>query len=55
MRAEIAARIDAVAEYRTLFGAVFDDVAAGAPIDFEHVARAIAEFQLTLVRADAPV
>lgn len=54
MRAEIARRVDGIATYRELLGSVFPEVAAGAAITFEHVARAIAEFQIDLVFADAP-
>src|SRR5207253_3452972 len=41
--------------YRSLFGEVFPEVAAGAPIDFVMFGKAIAEFEFTLVFADAPV
>lgn len=55
MRAEVARRVDAIDEYRRRFAGVFDDVAAGEPLRYEHIARALAEFQFTLVRADAPI
>ena len=38
-----------VAGLSTLFGALFPSVAAGGPIDFTMVGRAIAEFEFTLV------
>lgn len=41
--------------YRTLFGEVFPEVAAGAPIDFFMFGKAIAEFEFTLVFANAPL
>ena len=41
--------------YRELFGEVFPSVAAGGPIDFTMFGRAIAEFEFTLVFADAPI
>ena len=41
--------------YRDLFGQVFPEVAAGAPIDFFMFGKAIAEFEFTLVFADAPI
>ena len=41
--------------YRELFGEVFPEVAAGAPINFVMFGKAIAEFEFTLVLADAPV
>jgi cytochrome c peroxidase len=55
MRTEIASRVDQVAEYRARFARIFPDIEAGAAVGYEHVARALAEFQFTLVRADAPV
>src|SRR5262245_26087842 len=41
--------------YRDLFGAVFPEVAAGAAIDFIMFGKAIAEFEFTLIFADAPI
>ncbi|HYT75782.1 MAG TPA: cytochrome c peroxidase [Vicinamibacterales bacterium] len=41
--------------YRTLFGEVFPEVTLGAPIDFFMFGKAIAEFEFTLVFADAPL
>lgn len=41
--------------YRQLFAASFPEVAAGAPIDFSMFGRAIAEFEFTLVFANAPI
>jgi cytochrome c peroxidase len=55
IRAAVLARLNASAEYRSRFGALFPDVASGAPIDFLMVGRAIAEFEFTLVFADAPL
>ena len=42
-------------EYRKLFGKSFKEVREGAPIDFFHFGKAIAEFEFTLVFADAPL
>jgi cytochrome c peroxidase len=42
-------------EYRKLFGRVFKDVKKGAPIDFFHFGSAIAEFEFSLVFANAPL
>jgi cytochrome c peroxidase len=47
--------LNATPAYRTLFGEVFPEVAAGAPIDFFMFGKAIAEFEFTLVFADAPL
>ena len=47
--------MNASAAYRQLFGGVFASVAAGGPIDFSMFGRAIAEFEFTLIFADAPI
>jgi cytochrome c peroxidase len=54
IRAEIAQRVDAIAEYRDGLADVYPAVASGAPITYDHIAAALAEFTFTLVRADAP-
>ena len=55
MRAAVTKRVDDIPEYRRLFGGVFAEIAEGQPLRFEHLARALAEFQFTLIRADAPI
>ena len=55
IRGEVLRRLDAIPRYRTLFGQVFPEVRAGAPITFAHVGAAIAEFTFTLTFADAPI
>jgi cytochrome c peroxidase len=55
IRAEVARRVDAVPGYRKLFGEVFPSVRAGAPVDFEMLARALAEFEFSLTFANAPI
>ena len=55
IRAEVLRRLNATPSYRRLFGKVFAAVRAGAPITFDHFGRAIAEFEFTLVYADAPI
>lgn len=55
IRQQVLARLNASAEYRRRFGVLFAPVAAGAPIDFTMFGRAIAEFEFTLVRANAPI
>jgi len=55
IRDAVLGRLNASAEYRTRFGARFPSVQAGGPIDFTMCGRAIAEFEFTLVFADAPV
>ena len=55
IRAAVIDRLNGNAEYRKLFGKIFKDVKAGGPITYEMLARAIAEFEFTLVFADAPI
>ena len=55
IRDEVLRRLNATPSYRRLFGKVFAEVRAGAPITFDHFGRAIAEFEFTLVFADAPI
>jgi cytochrome c peroxidase len=55
MRALITARVDSIAEYRSLFEGAFPELTAGNPIEYAHIAAALAEFGFTLVRADAPI
>jgi cytochrome c peroxidase len=55
IRQEVLRRLNATPAYRALFGRVFPEVSAGAPIDFTMFGRAIAEFEFTLVRANAPL
>ncbi len=47
--------LNAIPAYRKLFGDVFPEVRRGAPIDFFMFGKAIAEFEFTLVFANAPV
>ena len=55
IRAEVLRRINASTDYRRLFAQVFAEVRVGAPIQFEHLGRALAEFEFTQVYADAPI
>jgi cytochrome c peroxidase len=55
IRGEVVRRLDADADYRTLFAGVFPHVKGGAPISYDDVARAIAEFEFTQVYANAPI
>ncbi len=54
LRNEVLHRLNTTSQYVSLFGKSFPDVAAGAPINFDHFGKAIAEFEFTLVFADAP-
>jgi cytochrome c peroxidase len=55
IRNEVLRRMNNVAEYRKLFGKIFSTVRDGGPITFDMFGRAIAEFEFTLVFADAPI
>src|SRR5215467_579653 len=55
IRQKALAILNATPAYRQLFGQVFPAVKAGAPIDFFMFGKAIAEFEFTLVFADAPI
>ncbi len=55
IRTEVLRRINDISEYRKLFTQAFREIAAGEDISFDHFGRAIAEFEFTLVFADAPL
>jgi cytochrome c peroxidase len=55
IRQAVLARLNAVPKYRELFGALFPEVEVGGLIDFSMFGRAIAEFEFTMVFADAPI
>ena len=55
VRAAVVARLNESDEYRKLFAQVFPEVKSGAPVTYEMLARAVAEFEFTLVFADAPI
>ena len=55
IRNEVLRRINNVPEYTKRFGKIFESVRAGGPITFDMVGLAIAEFEFTLVFADAPI
>lgn len=55
IRDAVVARLNASEEYRKLFGQIFPAVKTGAPVTYEMLARAVAEFEFTLVFADAPL
>ena len=55
IREVVAQKLNANAAYKTLFGGVFPAVQHGAPITPLMFAQAIAEFEFTLVRANAPI
>ena len=52
---QVLKRLNGNGTYRQLFGALFPEVAGGAPIDFTMFGRAIAEFEFTQVYANAPL
>src|SRR5207244_13176457 len=55
IRREVLRRINGVPEYRRRFGKLFPSVKAGEPINFDQFGLAVAEFEFTLVFADAPI
>ena len=55
IRAEVLRRLNATPAYHALFGQLFPEVLRGAPIDFDMFGKVIAEFEFTLVFADAPI
>ncbi len=55
IRDEVLRRINDVPEYRSRFGKSFTAVREGGPITFDMFGLAIAEFEFTLVFADAPI
>jgi cytochrome c peroxidase len=55
IRAEVLRRLNAVPEYRQLFGRTFPEVRRGEPITFDMFGRAIAEFEFSLTFANAPI
>ena len=55
LRNEVLKRINNVPEYRKRFGKIFASVRDGGPITFDMFGLAIAEFEFSLVFADAPI
>ena len=55
IRNEVLQRLNGNKAYVELFGQSFPEVAAGAPINFDHFGKAIAEFEFTLIFANAPL
>jgi cytochrome c peroxidase len=55
IRDEVLRRINDVPEYRKRFGKIFATVRDGGPITFDMFGLAIAEFEFSLVFADAPI
>jgi len=55
IRDEVIRRINEAPAYRKLFGKIFVEVKNGAPITYDMFAKAIAEFEFTLLFADAPI
>ncbi len=55
IRHEVLRRINNVPEYTKRFGKIFDAVRRGEPISFDMFGLAIAEFEFSLVFADAPI
>ncbi len=54
LRQAVLYRLNGNAEYRRLFARAFPEL-RNAPITFDHFGRAIAEFEFTLIFANAPI
>jgi cytochrome c peroxidase len=55
IREQVLARFNASQGYRNRFARVFPEVAIGGDIRFPMIAQALAEFQISLTFADAPI
>jgi cytochrome c peroxidase len=55
IRAEVLNRLNGSDAYRKLFAEVFPEIKNGAPIDFDMFGKATAEFEFSLIFADAPI
>jgi cytochrome c peroxidase len=55
IRNEVLRRLNATRAYRKRFGQVFPEVKRGARITFDHFGLATAEFEFSLIFADAPI
>src|SRR5262249_807652 len=55
IRAEVLRRLNEIDEYRELFGKSFPEVKAGDAINFDMFGKAIAEFEFSMVFANAPI
>ena len=55
IRDAVLARFNANTAYRARFAETFPEVAGGADIRFSMIAKALAEFQISLTFADAPI
>ena len=47
--------MNAIPEYRQLFGNVYPSIRTGEPITYDNFSAAIAEFEFSLTRANAPI
>jgi cytochrome c peroxidase len=55
IRTEVLRRLNSTPAYQKLFSQVFPEVNRGAPITFDMFGKVIAEFEFTLIFADAPI
>jgi cytochrome c peroxidase len=55
IRQALLQKLNAAPTYRALFAQNFPEVGSGGPIDFSMFGRAIAEFEFTLIFANAPL
>jgi cytochrome c peroxidase len=55
LREVVRARVNGVQDYRKDFGKVFAGVKAGAPVTYDMIAAAIAEYEISLTFTNAPI
>lgn len=55
LRKEVIRILNTVDAYKPLFGKIFPEVKQGQPITYDMFAKAISEFEFTLVAANAPL
>ena len=55
IRDAVTAIVNGIEGYRDRFGALYQDVADGGPVTYLMIAQAMAEFQISLTFANAPV
>lgn len=55
IRAEVTRRLNLIADYKSRFAQVYPAVGTGAPITYDQIGHAIAEFTFSLNFANAPI
>jgi cytochrome c peroxidase len=55
IRATLATRVGGIKRYRKMLAKAYPELSAGAPISFDMIASAIAEYEISLAYANAPI